>query len=83
MPFLLSNLCFLFINIRQLKYPNNIVKQYHLSIKSIIKPMLGFKFFASAKVTIAGIELHHRLKKGQMVDAVNMPIWKQFSVLAE
>jgi transposase-like protein len=47
--FLLNNLCFLFIIIRQIKYLNNIVEQDHRHIKRIIKPMLGFKSFVSAK----------------------------------
>jgi putative transposase len=73
---------FLFITIRQLTYLNNIVEQDYRHIKRIFKPMLGFKSFHLAKATIAGIELHHMLKKGQMVDAANMPIWEQFFILA-
>ena len=80
--FLMNSLCFLFINIRQIKYLNNIVEQDHRHIKRIIKPMLGFKSFVLAKATIAGVELHHMLRKGQMVGAANMPIWKQFYALA-
>ena len=80
--FLTNNLCFLFIVIRQIKYLNNVVEQDHRHIKRIIKPMLGFKSFISAKATIAGIELHHMLKKGQMIASANMPIWKQFYALA-
>ena len=80
--FLLGNLCFLFINIRQIKYLNNIAEQDHRHIKRIIKPMLGFKSFVSAKATITGVELHYMLKKGQMICADNMPIWKQFYSLA-
>ena len=38
--------------------------------------------FVSAKATIAGVELHYMLKKGQMICADNMPIWKQFYSLA-
>ena len=83
MLFLLNNCCFLIICIRQLKYLNNIVEQDHRGIKRITKPMLGFKSFASAEATIAGIELHHMLKKGQMVESANMPIWKQFFVLGD
>ena len=80
--FLMRNLCFLFITIRQIKYLNNLVEQDHRHIKSILKPMLGFKSFASAKATIAGVELHHMLRKGQMIGAANMPTWKQFYALA-
>ena len=80
--FLMGNLYFLFIIIRRIKYLNNIVEQDHRHIKRIIKPMLGFKSLASAKATIAGVELHHMLKKGQMVNAANMPVWQQFYLLA-
>lgn len=54
----------------------------HRHVKRITNPMPGFKSFASAKATIAGVELHHMLKKGQMVDANSMPVWKQFYSLA-
>ena len=80
--FLMSGLCFLFITIRQIKYLNNIVEQDHRHIKRIVKPMLGFKSFASAKATITGVELHHTLRKGQMANAANMPLWEQFYSLA-
>jgi len=76
--FLLGGLCFLTIYIRQLKYLNNIVEQDHRSIKRIAKPMLGFKSFSAAEATIAGIELHHMLVKGQMVCSSNISVWEQF-----
>ena len=60
----LNNLCFLFIIIWQIKYLNNIVEQDHRHIKRIMKPMLRFKSFASAKATIADIELHHMIRSG-------------------
>jgi putative transposase len=44
--------------------------------------MMGFKSFASAKATIAGIELHHMLKKGQHKNAANLSVFKQFYTLA-
>ena len=47
------------------KYLNNLVEQDHRGIKSRTGPMLGFKTFASAATTIAGIELLHRIRKGQ------------------
>ena len=54
------------IEIRQIKYLNNIVEQDHRSIKRIVCPMLGFKSFDSARTTLKGIELMHMIKKGQM-----------------
>jgi putative transposase len=47
------------IEIRQVKYLNNIVEQDHRAIKRLVRPMLGFKSFRSAAVTLAGIELMH------------------------
>ena len=51
---------------RQIKYLNNIIEQDHKFIKKKIKPMLGFKSFNSAKITINGIEALHMMKKGQV-----------------
>jgi putative transposase len=85
---LLLTLVFLFtgifyqIMVRQIKYLNNIVEQDHRHIKKITRPMKGFKSFTSAKATIAGIELHHMLKKEQHKSAANLPVYKQFYVLA-
>lgn len=70
------------INIRQIKYLNNIVESDHRFIKKITKPMMGFKSFDSAQSTIAGIELHHMLRKGQHKNAANMTIFEQFNQLA-
>lgn len=53
------------IELRQVKYLNNIVEQDHRAIKRITRPMLGFKSFWSAAVTLAGIELMHMIRKGQ------------------
>ena len=54
------------IKIRQCKYLNNIVEQDHRRVKRQCRPMLGFKSFRSAQITLAGIELINMLKKGQM-----------------
>lgn len=48
-----------FVEILQIKYLNNLVEQDHRFIKKITKPMMGFKAFYSAKVTIDGIETAH------------------------
>jgi putative transposase len=55
------------IDIRQIKYLNNMVEQDHRAVKRITRSMLGFKSFAAAHDTLVGIELMHMLKKGQMV----------------
>ena len=52
--------------VRQVKYLNNIVEQDHRAVKRITKPMLGFQSFRSAKNVLAGIELMHMIRKGQL-----------------
>src|SRR6266403_3239898 len=54
------------IIIRQSKYLNNIVEQDHRAVKRVVKPMLGFKSFGAARSTIAGIEVMHAIRKGQL-----------------
>jgi len=51
--------------LRSSRYLNNMVEQDHRGVKSRFKPMLGFKVFDRAAVTIAGVELLHRIRKGQ------------------
>src|SRR5499426_67991 len=51
--------------VRTSKYLNNIIEQDHRRIKQRYYPMLGFKKFRNATVTLGGIELAARLKKGQ------------------
>jgi transposase-like protein len=57
------------IEVRQIKYLNNIIEQDHRFIKKRTKPMLGFKSFRSAKITIAGIENVRMIQKGQIIGA--------------
>jgi hypothetical protein len=55
------------IEIRQIEYLNNLVEQDHRAIKRIVRLMLGFNTFDSARCTLRGIELMHMIKKGQMI----------------
>ena len=50
---------------RSSKYLNNLIEQDHRSVKQRIAAMIGFKRFANAAITITGIELMHRIRKGQ------------------
>ena len=54
------------IELRQVKYLNNIIEQDHRAIKRITRPMMGFKSLRSAKTLIAGIETMRMIKKGQL-----------------
>ena len=51
--------------LRSSKHLNNIIEQDFLGVKARVDPMLGFKRFRRAKVTIAGIELLHCIRKNQ------------------
>ncbi len=50
---------------RSSKYLNNLIEQDHRGVRQRIAVMLGLKQFRHAAVTIAGIELMHRIRKGQ------------------
>nr|WP_242684296.1 IS6 family transposase [Paraburkholderia hospita] len=59
--------------VRSSKYLNNLIEQDHRNIKSRINAMLGLKCFRSGAVTISGIELMHRIRKGQF-DLTQLPL---------
>ncbi|WP_251031808.1 IS6 family transposase [Paraburkholderia strydomiana] len=67
---------------RSSKYLNNLIEQDHRGVKSRIGPMLGFKNFDCAAITLAGVELLHRIRKNQFAigrlrikDQTPSPIW--------
>ncbi len=70
--------------VRQVKYLNNMVEQDHRAVKRITKPMLGFKSFCAAKNVLAGIELMHMIRKGQLMfdGSESMSLAEQFYALA-
>jgi putative transposase len=53
------------IRLRQSRYLNNRIEQDHRRIKRRVRPMLGFKAFDSARVTLGGIEMIHMMRKQQ------------------
>ena len=53
------------VQVRSSKYLNNLIEQDHRRIKQRIRPMLGFKRFETAAVTIRCIELAEKIKKHQ------------------
>jgi transposase-like protein len=71
------------IEIRRIKYLNNIVEQDHRAIKRVVRPMMGFKSFRSAAATLAGIELTDMISKGQLRARGNLRPAQQFYTLAE
>jgi transposase-like protein len=57
------------IELRQSKFLNNIVEQDHRAIKRLTRPMLGFKPFWFAAISLAGIEMN-------VMDAC-LPAWEK------
>ena len=51
--------------VRSRRYLNNIVEQGHRAIKRRCASMLGFKSFGNAAITLADVELAHRIHKRQ------------------
>ena len=72
------------VTLRQVKYLNNIVEQDHRAVKRITKPMLNFKSFRAAKNVLAGIELMHMIRKGQLMlqGCIKLSFADQFYALA-
>ncbi|GAC1428891.1 MAG: IS6 family transposase [Burkholderiaceae bacterium] len=72
------------IEIRQVKYLNNIAEQDHRAIKRVTRPMRGFKSFRAAQAFLAGIELVQMIRKGQslMAGCKGISFADQFYMLA-
>ena len=72
------------IVVRQVTYLNTIVEQDHRAITRVTKPMLSFQSFRSARNVLAGIELMHMIRKGQLMieDGTQMSFAEQFYALA-
>lgn len=58
------------IQLREIRYLNNIVEQDHRFIKKRVRSMLGLKSFRTAPWIISGIEAIHMRKKGQVRQGV-------------
>ncbi|MFL0405458.1 IS6 family transposase [Bacillus cereus] len=64
------------IQLRQVRYLNNIVEQDHRFIKKRVRSMLGFKSFKTAISILGGVEAMHMIKKGQ-IDLQNQSVQNQ------
>ena len=69
--------------VRTSKYLNNIIEQDHRRVKQRCYPMLWFKTFGNAEVTLSGSELANKIKKGQFdtseitsPGAMILQVWK-------
>ena len=53
------------VEVRTSRYLNNLIEQDHRRVKQRYYPMLGFKRFRNASVTLGGVELAQKVRKGQ------------------
>ena len=56
----------LHIEMRQSKCLNKLIEQDHRAVKRMTRPMLGFKTLRCARILLAGIELMHMIRNGQL-----------------
>lgn len=72
------------IAIRQVRYLINVLEQDHPAGKRLTRPMLGCTSFEAAQSTLAGVELMHMLRTGQLEGGVEqgLPAAQQFYALA-
>ena len=54
------------VELRQVKYLNNLIEQDHRFIKRLTKPGMGFFSFATAWRTLQGYEVMNMIRKGQV-----------------
>jgi len=54
------------VELRQVKYLNNLVEQDHRFIKRLVKPGMGFFSVETAGRTLQGYEAMHMIRQGQM-----------------
>ena len=54
------------VELRQVKYLNNLIEQDHRCIKRLTKPGMGFFPFKTAWRTLQGFEIMNMIRKGQV-----------------
>jgi len=54
------------VELRQVKYLNNLIEQDHRFIKRLTKPGMGFFSFETAWRTLQGFEVMNMIRKGQL-----------------
>src|ERR1700676_4008909 len=53
------------VRVRSSQYLNNLIEQDHRRVKQRVRPMLGFKRFDNAEVTISGLKREEKFKRGK------------------
>ncbi|MBD1821810.1 DDE-type integrase/transposase/recombinase, partial [Cyanobacteria bacterium FACHB-DQ100] len=69
--------------LRQSRYLNNRIEQDYRKIKRIVRPMMGFQSFNTAKRTLRGIEAMAMIRKGQVKGISQGDIVSQAQFISE
>jgi transposase, IS6 family len=70
------------VELRQVKYLNNLIEQDHRFIKRLVKPGLGFFSLETAGRTLQGYEVMNMIRKGQLRGVGKGDIHGQVSFIA-
>jgi transposase, IS6 family len=70
------------VELRQVKYLNNLVEQDHRFIKRLVKPGMGFFSFETAGKTLQGYESMNKIRKGQVHGVEKRNVTGQISFIA-
>ncbi|GHO63382.1 IS6 family transposase [Ktedonobacter sp. SOSP1-52] len=71
------------VELRQVKYLNNLIEQDHRFIKRLTKPGMGFLSFETAWRTLRGYEMMHMLRKGQCQGVGKGDVGGQVALIAK
>jgi transposase-like protein len=70
------------VELRQVKYLNNLIEQDHRFIKRLTKPGMGFFSFETAWRTLQGFEMMNMMRKGQLQGANKGDVRGQAALVA-
>src|SRR5579864_521605 len=70
------------VELRQVKYLNNLIEQDHRFIKRRVKPAMGFFSFETAWRTLQGYEVMNMMRKGQVQGVSKGDITGQITFIA-
>src|SRR6202011_4083941 len=71
------------VELRQVKYLNNLIEQDHRFIKRLTKPGMGFFSFETAWRTLQGFEIMNMMRKGQLQEVGKGDVRGQVALVAK
>ncbi|EFH83003.1 Transposase [Ktedonobacter racemifer DSM 44963] len=71
------------VELRQVKYLNNLIEQDHRFLKRLTKPGMGFFTFETAWRTVQGFEVMNMIRKGQLQGVAKGDVKEQVTLIAK